>query len=704
MTMQQVQVNTKFLNALPSEWSKFITNVNLAKSLYTTNYDQLYAYLSQHERHANEFRINHERYPDSLAFVANSPTLNNPSQSPQHSSYSMYPPPRQFIPVYAALIHHPHHHTRVNQFNPQQHPVSPLPFISPSMTSQSQAEFSQLNSGLIIPMFQQGEDLIECINKAMAFLSVVALKFPPSNNKLRTSSNPINQVTIQDGRVTVQQVQGRQHQSYAGERHMARQCTQPKRPRNAAWFKEKLMLAEAQTDDLDAYNSNCDELSSAKVVLMVNLSSCNPEVLIEVPYSESYPNDIINLDVQEIQYSEQTRVDDFKDNEIHSSSNIIRSADSTYDGTVIAKEHAMISVIDDEETFILEEENTFNAFDKSLLDEITEVQTVFNQMEAVVDQCSVDKNVFEIKIKQLRIYNDQLLNQIMSQEIVHIITNSVDICDVNKSCVNDCKKCPKLDIELFKTNDFIEKEAYDKLVKRMFKLDIEPISARLKNTRDAHEVYIETTIKYVDNLCGFVECARTQYPSESLLESACMFTKHVQELLVYASQTCPNSPKPRQKLVAVTSSNKVKRVRFAEHVISSNNIPKQTDSLKTKDSNKNLLTSTGVKPTASASGSKLSGNTKSNRISRPPRSNQKNKVEDHPRTFKSSLNKTNSVFEPISNALVKHSMRNAKFESMCAICNKCLFDANHDMSLVDFVNDVNVRSKSKSKRNKKKKA
>ncbi|GKD43675.1 integrase, catalytic region, zinc finger, CCHC-type containing protein [Tanacetum coccineum] len=83
------------------------------------------------------------------------------------------------------------------------------------------------------------------------------------------------QATIQDGRVTVQQVQGRQTQSFAGTRnqgiattlrgtyaagqprvvkcyncqgegHMARQCTQPKRPRNSAWFKEKLMLVEAQ--------------------------------------------------------------------------------------------------------------------------------------------------------------------------------------------------------------------------------------------------------------------------------------------------------------------------------------------------------------------------------------------------------------------------------------------------------------------------
>ncbi|GKE11010.1 hypothetical protein Tco_1414561, partial [Tanacetum coccineum] len=76
---KQVQVNTKFLNALPSEWSKFVTDVKLAKSLYTTNYDQLYAYLSQRECHAQEVRITRERYSDPLALVANSQTLYNPS-------------------------------------------------------------------------------------------------------------------------------------------------------------------------------------------------------------------------------------------------------------------------------------------------------------------------------------------------------------------------------------------------------------------------------------------------------------------------------------------------------------------------------------------------------------------------------------------------------------------------------------------------
>ncbi|GJY68347.1 hypothetical protein Tco_0471329 [Tanacetum coccineum] len=284
MTMQQVQVNTKFLNALPSEWSKFVTDVKLAKSLYTTNYDQLYAYLSQHERHANEVRI--------------------------------------------------------------------------TLTPQSQAEFSQLDSGLVVPMFQQGEDPIGCINKAMAFLSAVASRFAPSNNQLRISSNPRNQATIQDGRVTVQQVQGRQNQSYAGTENRGIATTSkgnPKRPRNAAWFKEKLMLAEAQEagqildeeqlsfladpDELDAYDLDCDDLSSAKAVLMAYLLSCDPEVLSEFFYDDSHKQDLAYQNPFHLKKAQ-------------------RIQPTLYDGSVIAKEHAVISVIDDEETIDFEEERS----------------------------------------------------------------------------------------------------------------------------------------------------------------------------------------------------------------------------------------------------------------------------------------------------------------------------------------------------------
>ncbi|GKG13032.1 hypothetical protein Tco_0349992, partial [Tanacetum coccineum] len=61
MKMEQFQVNTKFLNSLPPEWSKFMIDVKLVKDSHTSNFDQLYAYLEQHELHANEVRIMRER-------------------------------------------------------------------------------------------------------------------------------------------------------------------------------------------------------------------------------------------------------------------------------------------------------------------------------------------------------------------------------------------------------------------------------------------------------------------------------------------------------------------------------------------------------------------------------------------------------------------------------------------------------------------
>ncbi|GKD66242.1 hypothetical protein Tco_1308350 [Tanacetum coccineum] len=76
------------------------------------------------------------------------------------------------------------------------------------------------------------------------------------------------------------------------------------------------------TEDLDAYDLDYDDLSSAKAVLMANLSSHNSDVLSEVPYSDTYSNDILNQDVQEMTYYEQTYIADVPDNEINSDINI----------------------------------------------------------------------------------------------------------------------------------------------------------------------------------------------------------------------------------------------------------------------------------------------------------------------------------------------------------------------------------------------
>ncbi|GJW14531.1 retrovirus-related pol polyprotein from transposon TNT 1-94 [Tanacetum coccineum] len=95
-----------------------------------------------------------------------------------------------------------------------------------------------------------------------------------------------------------------------GEGHMARQCTQPKRHRN-------------DNEDLDTYDSDCDDISNAKAVPMANISNYGSDVISEVPHSETYLNDMENQSVHAMQDFDQTPVVYFTDNVIHSNNNII---------------------------------------------------------------------------------------------------------------------------------------------------------------------------------------------------------------------------------------------------------------------------------------------------------------------------------------------------------------------------------------------
>ncbi|GJY11296.1 retrovirus-related pol polyprotein from transposon TNT 1-94 [Tanacetum coccineum] len=213
------------------------------------------------------------------------------------------------------------------------------------------AKFPQIDSSLAVPVFKQGDDPIDAINKMMSFLStVVTSRFPTTNNQLRNSSNIRQQATIHDGRVTVQPVQGRQSSFAAGtsgtranisgtgennsgqqrvvkcfncqwEGHMARQCLKPKRKRDATWFRDKVLLVEVQgsayqADDLDAYDSDCDDFSTAKAILMTILSSYRSDVLSEAPHSKNTHNDMLNQRVQEMPYYEQTHLVNYPENEI----------------------------------------------------------------------------------------------------------------------------------------------------------------------------------------------------------------------------------------------------------------------------------------------------------------------------------------------------------------------------------------------------
>ncbi|GKE33597.1 hypothetical protein Tco_1452919, partial [Tanacetum coccineum] len=151
-------------------------------------------------------------------------------------------------------------------------------------------------------------------------------------------------------------------------------------------------------------------------------------------------------------------------------------------------------------------------------------------------------------------------------------------------------------------------------------------------------------------------------PSE--LELTCKYSTRIQELLVYVQDTCPNAIIPSAKKVTVKPMKNVKKVRFAEPLISSRNI-KQVESSNTSDSNTPVLSSIGVK-------------------------NKKNKVEAQPR----KVNKVNCVVKPVCDVDVKHSLSNANSEILCATCNKSMFDGVHDKCLLDLVQNGNKRTKS----------
>ncbi|GJY47944.1 retrovirus-related pol polyprotein from transposon TNT 1-94 [Tanacetum coccineum] len=118
--------------------------------------------------------------------------------------------------------------------------------------------------------------------------------------------------------------------------------------------------------------------------------------------------------------------------------------------------------------------------------------------------------------------------------------------------------------------------------------------------------------EYSENLMLKVELAIKELMVEKKLMK---LYSDVHEVLVYVTDTCPSLRKPSEKLVVVTPLNKNKEARFSEPATSSSNTHKLVDSHKTKDSNKPVLPSIGMKSSTSASRSQPSDNTKNNKIS-----------------------------------------------------------------------------------------
>nr|GEW70694.1 retrovirus-related Pol polyprotein from transposon TNT 1-94 [Tanacetum cinerariifolium] len=319
MKLEQFQVNTKFLNTLPPERSKFVTDVKLVRDLHTTNVDQLHAYLGQHEYHANEVRLMHERTSHPLALVSqhqlHRPTYQHHQQSYHQPQFQQQASTYQTSP-YATSYHTPQFISQgpSSSTHSISYPVTDTSLIvnhNAYMASSSApqfdyapmvqhlSEYSPPETGLVVLVFQKGDDPIDVINHMMSFLTaVVTSRYPATNNQLRTSSNPRQQATINNGRVTIQLIQGRQNFMSAGSsrpftsgsggapcKQRVIVCYNCKVQANGQVLQEEELefladpgMAESssnqnvittndayQADDLDAYDSDCDEINTQRL-------------------------------------------------------------------------------------------------------------------------------------------------------------------------------------------------------------------------------------------------------------------------------------------------------------------------------------------------------------------------------------------------------------------------------------------------------
>nr|GEU95018.1 hypothetical protein [Tanacetum cinerariifolium] len=157
-------------------------------------------------------------------------------------------------------------------------------------------------------------------------------------------------------------------------------------------------------------------------------------------------------------------------------------------------------------------------------------------------------------------------------------------------------------------------------------IDVEPIPSHLRNNRESHLDYLRHLKESVETIHEIVEEAKVVRPLDSLIVSACRYTKQSQELLGYVISTCLQDSYQRDKKHAPAPLIRKKQVTFAEQCDTSNSkTQKHVAKLNTQKTNVLVPPSTGVNCCTDASGSQPMSNTKKNRIS-PAKGDNKMKI------------------------------------------------------------------------------
>nr|GEV58612.1 hypothetical protein [Tanacetum cinerariifolium] len=583
-----------------------------------------------------------------------------------------------------------------------------------SVAEKIQADCDMKATNIIL----QGDDPIAYLNKAMAFLTA-----------------------------------GRQGQNYAGTTYKGN-ATSSRGNTTSGQEKEKAMLAEArkagqildeeqlkfladpripagqvktiiphnaafQTEDLDTYDSDYEDLSNAQAVLMANISNYSSNVISEVPNSDNYLND---MDNQTQTMHMLTKPQSFYDNVYKQAlgyqnpfylKNAQRMTPTLYDGIFIYEKHVSMPVIDNEETLILEEESRSKMSEKAKdheviakkishkpidyenLNRLTDDfgKRFTSQQELLAEQAfwlRISNPAFESSLPPIRmevpselpkkrttpnaltegewsVFDKDLLNEIMKVKTAFDqIEAAVQQSSVDKQyvyCMNvdtqrseSCEKCLNLDAESSKSkqvyNDLLDK--YSLLEKHFISLEV---SMQLKQ-----EVFQN--------------------------DESCV-CQNAPEILEYFEKNDLKAHLKDKDITICKLKDTIKSLRKInkEEIVDYDRCDLETINTELENSVAKLLfENERVRCSTSASESKPSSNTKNNMISQPSSGNKINKVENQPRSVKTrknnknhvkkvkcddhvmlSISNVNYVYVSINNAPVKNYVNDVKTGCLCAI-------------------------------------
>nr|GEU87218.1 retrovirus-related Pol polyprotein from transposon TNT 1-94 [Tanacetum cinerariifolium] len=305
---------------------------------------------------------------------------------------------------------------------------------------------------------------------------------------------------------------------------MSKQCTKPKRKRDDSWFKDKVLLVQAQANGQILHEKELAflaDLEIAKVALMANLSHYGSDALVEVHNPDNVDNNMINQGVQVMPSSEQSNVVNQSETKITSDSNIIPYSQK---GIFNANSYSSKNNFKKEESRNIDREIVLEKKIKQLNNIVYKryqsAQTVHmltkprffydhstkqvlgfqnpfylnkaQQLELKLYDGNVITNTYTIVIPDSketlmlaeesqpnpskRTTKVKVLKELpkVNMDIVNIVVNSsVDNASMN---MHECKKCLELETELLNKKDFIEKETHNKLFKSYTTLEKRCIS------------------------------------------------------------------------------------------------------------------------------------------------------------------------------------------------------------------------------------